>query len=105
MIFSFVLGAPGEDERTIDETLKLIKKGAAMPFVVDIHVSRLHPYPGSPAWKMLIGETGIKYKGKDIIEWREVMTDWCKLFCDISPKLFSEKVAEAKRLSRQTKIR
>ena len=105
MIFSFVLGAPGEDERTIDETLKLIKKGAAMPFVVDIHVSRLHPYPGSPAWKMLIGETGIKYKGKDIIEWREAMTDWIKLFCDISPKLFNEKVAEAKRLSRQTKIR
>lgn len=55
---SFVLGALGENEETVANTVSLIEDAIADPTVVAIEVSPLFPMPGSPAWGLFLGEAG-----------------------------------------------
>lgn len=79
----FVLGAPGENETTLKETFKFAKELAEMPGHIGTRFNNLVPFPGSPAWQMLLSKTGDKYTGKDFLDWKEVIKDWVNNFCDI----------------------
>lgn len=95
----FVLGAPGETEETIDETIKFAKELSRIPGVRGTRFNALVPFPGSLAWQMLLKKTGKKYLGQDIFDWREIVRDWVENFCKIDSRVFGQKIREAKKLS------
>lgn len=53
---SFVLGALGEDERSLQNTVEFVNELLGNPNVVAIEVSPLFPLPSSPAWDLFLGE-------------------------------------------------
>ena len=94
----FILGAPGESKETILETMAFVKElNKDKKNITGTRVNVLMPFPGSCAWQMLVERTGRKYKGKDIIDWREVSKDWIRVFCKISPKDFGEMINWARK--------
>jgi radical SAM superfamily enzyme YgiQ (UPF0313 family) len=82
----FLLGAPGETEKSLKKTRDLaeyILNAGEDNLVVTPY---LIPLPGSSAFNLFIKKTGKKYAGKDIISWEEVVNDWAKYFCKVSPE-------------------
>lgn len=92
----FVLGAPGETEETINESLEFAEGLARMPATIGLRFHPLVPLPGSLAWKMLREKTGKKYLGKDFIDWKEAAKDWVINFCKVDLRIFNNKLKEAK---------
>jgi radical SAM superfamily enzyme YgiQ (UPF0313 family) len=53
---SFVVGGPGENERSLGNTLSLIDFALAEPAVVAMEVSPLFPMPQAPVWNLFLGD-------------------------------------------------
>jgi len=95
----FILGAPEESKKTILETMNFIKElNKDKKNITGTRINVLMPFPGSCAWQMLVERTGQKYKGKDMIDWREVSRDWIKNFCNISLQDFGKMLEKARKL-------
>jgi radical SAM superfamily enzyme YgiQ (UPF0313 family) len=88
-IASFVLGLPGEDEHTLQETYNQvleIKELAykhlgrspqqIMPNIIAIH-------PGSPAFKKLLHNMPQKYQDKDVFDIYETQSDYFRMEFDL----------------------
>ncbi len=95
----FILGAPEESQKTILQTLNFAKELAKDKKNVSLtKVNVLVPFPGSRAWQMLLEKTDKKYRGKDLINWREVSKEWIKNFCRISLEDFGALMGRARKI-------
>jgi anaerobic magnesium-protoporphyrin IX monomethyl ester cyclase len=90
----FVLGAPGETKKSLDNTLsfaKEIKKLFEQPKVpFTILPGLLNPRPGAAAFSWLKEQTGSKYVGKDILNRDELSRDWIDNFCQVDYEYIAE---------------
>lgn len=83
---SFVLGLPGESEKTIEKTIRFASQLKENLNIYEITCSILTPLPGSAAWKLLLRYTGRPdlYTEKDLFDWTEIKKDWIENFCHVS---------------------
>ncbi len=89
-----VIGGLGESSQTLRETVKAAKIIKRKNFNVLFSPFFLRPWPNSPARKMLIRKTALKYKGKDIFDQEEMFRDWLKHFSSINYKLAQSAYSE-----------
>lgn len=79
---NMVIGAPGESKETLASTIKQIKLLPSR-VIAPIAVNFLTPFPGSPAWELLLAKEK-KYRGQDLMDGSELANDWAKHFCKVS---------------------
>lgn len=83
---SFVLGLPGETERslegTIDCAVKIIE--AAKRYLGrpprEMVANLIEPSPGSPAYRSLVANYPSKYEGKDLLSLEDMQRDYFRLY-------------------------
>ncbi|WCC46196.1 B12-binding domain-containing radical SAM protein [Tenacibaculum finnmarkense] len=122
---SFMLGAAGETTSTVEKTILHIKEIMELVEFSSIEISRLYPLPNSPIWDMLVdylnpnfyknseeidsvlGKLGLfipiekhmdlsqKYKGTDLFNKEELMSDWYNNFTHIDEEFA---ISEIKRI-------
>ena len=82
----FVLGAPGETEKSALNTLELAQELVNIGNIYEISCSTLLPIPGSPAFNMMlrIPSLGEKYKGQDVLSPEDLRKDWVKHFSNVA---------------------
>lgn len=96
---SFVLGLPGEDEKTLENTYrfinKLINTGAD-----SITCSVLMPVPGSNSFRMMLQRQKLrkKYLHEDLFNNQELQADWVESFCKVDYPYLLEAVKNIGRL-------
>ena len=56
------------------------------------------PLPNSLSYQMVLAKTGKKYRGKDVINWWEMIEDWAGLYCKASHKEIIETQRYLRRL-------
>jgi anaerobic magnesium-protoporphyrin IX monomethyl ester cyclase len=80
-----VIGLPGENGKSLDNTLKHIKQLVSQGDVETISSAVLLPVPGSRAFEILSGhpKTKGKYEKGDYWDLEEMQRDWLKLFTTI----------------------
>lgn len=101
VLLCFVLGLPGEDKNSLENTLNHIE------FILtkytninEIIVSLMTPLPGSRAYKQLINDPiGKKYIFNDVIKLEEIQKDWIKKFCNIDFECIMEYANNIQKLS------
>lgn len=81
---SYVLGARGETQRTLEDTLNFAEEITNLADVRVSNASPLVPLPGSDDFRSLL-ETSPKFKGKDLIDIIELKKEWVKHFCPELP--------------------
>lgn len=86
VVNSVVIGNLGETAATLEETLKFAKETKRKDPDVYFVPHFLKPWPNSHARRLLLGKTGAKYRGKDILNLDEMVFDWFKYFTGISYK-------------------
>lgn len=80
---SFVLGLPGETEKSLENTLRHIETLVKIGNIETMVSQVLKPLPGSRAFNMLVQKTGDKYLGRDEFDVEELRQDWVAQFCNI----------------------
>lgn len=82
---SFVIGAPGESDESINETIDFINqiKLVMGEDLIMLGVNILIPYPGTPAFAML-NQKYPNYCKEDILDPFELTKNWVELFCNFS---------------------
>jgi radical SAM superfamily enzyme YgiQ (UPF0313 family) len=88
---SFVIGAPGENKKTLKDTTDFIKnltKTKTKGGKVIIRINTLTPVPNSLAWEMFLKKTKGKYQNKDLLNFSEINIEWIKYFCNIEKQDF-----------------
>ncbi len=78
---SFVLGCPGESRQTLFDTVNYAKKLKQMGATITAQL--LKPYPNSRAFALLADKNKLKYGGRDIIDYCDLIKDWVDGFCDV----------------------
>ncbi len=80
-----VLGAPREDEESLENTMELFDSLIAFGNLDVIDPNVLIPLPGSSSFSRLISVPKMqdKYGGSDVFDARELQRDWVRCFCDI----------------------
>lgn len=76
---------PGIFRETPEDIMKIFELSRFLSSMKNIKVIFARgylPLPGSKGWQMLLEKTGNKYKGKDLIDQREIGHDWVKNFSD-----------------------
>lgn len=83
---TFVLGLPGESEKTLKKTIRFASQLKENLKIFEITCSILTPLPGSSAWRLLVKNTMKPnlYTDKDLFDWADIQKDWVENFCQIS---------------------
>jgi len=91
-----VIGAPGETEETIRQTVNHIERLVEIGNVETISCSILVPVPGSQAYSMILQHPELKekYSSQDDVEATELEKDWLEYFCFIDYPSAREAVEE-----------
>jgi len=79
---SFILGAPGENRKSLRETLFQMKEFSRVKAVYSMQCQQLIPLPNSTSWELL-KRVEKKYKNKDLIDWEGAKQDWLNNFCHL----------------------
>ncbi len=77
----FVLGAPGENKKSLLETLKFAEKIKKLG--ASIHPQLLGPFPNSRAFDLVLNKHRSKYSGHDLFDIRDLVRDWIADYCYI----------------------
>lgn len=82
---SFILGLPGESEKSLKKTLQFAELLCEEGYVERMFAFRMTPLPGSPSYKMFfeIPQVKEKYAKSDILSIKELQCDWVKHFCEV----------------------
>ncbi|MHA1661071.1 MAG: B12-binding domain-containing radical SAM protein [Promethearchaeota archaeon] len=84
VVASFILGAPGESKKTLEETVQfavsLKKVGINISFTPHI----FKPLPRSVAYSLMLRKYEEKYSGRDYVIMEELINDWVVGFCKTS---------------------
>lgn len=80
---SFVLGLPGETEKSLDNTLRHIEQLLTAGDIETLVSQILKPIPGSKAFSILTEKTGEKYKDRDTFDVEELRRDWVRHCCNV----------------------
>jgi len=80
---SFVLGLPGESEKSLKNTYSLAKFLSSLKNAEALTVSVLIPFPGSKAFAFMLRMPKLaeKYLGRDLFDLEELQKDWVRYFC------------------------
>jgi radical SAM superfamily enzyme YgiQ (UPF0313 family) len=83
---SYILGQPGESEKTVRETYEVAQKVGELCKVHERGYSMILPLPGSPNWGKMMGvpELAIKYGNKYKFDVEELRKDFITHFCDFN---------------------
>ena len=100
---SFILGLPGETPETLKKTTNFIKDLSALSYFRSAQFQTFTPLPGSSAWKMFLEKVGVKYQGKDLINWNEVRKEWVMNFTHLKRKDIEATEEEFERLAARKK--
>ncbi|MEK9165632.1 MAG: radical SAM protein [Patescibacteria group bacterium] len=117
---SFVLGAIGESEQSLENTVSLCQQILEIGHIVVCDPSPLLPLPGAPAWKVMMNPTvakkqcnrfGIDYSlslaetfrkkfgGTDLLDTGELSREWIKAFTLVTPEIIKNFCEEIRMLS------
>lgn len=80
---SFVLGLPGETEKSLDNTVRHVEHLLNVGEIETLVSQILKPIPGSRAFSMLTEKTGNKYSDRDLFDVEELRADWVRHFCNV----------------------
>jgi len=81
VVVSFVLGLPGETERTLEKTMDLARELYRYGNIVETSTSIMLPIPGSNAFDMIMKEPGMRSKySSDVLDLEELKFDWARNF-------------------------
>jgi len=85
LLASFVLGIPGETEKTLSATRNHITELSQIAPLGLLAPNILMPIPGSRIYRMVLQhpQLGPKYKGKDILNLEELTRDYVNNFCQV----------------------
>jgi anaerobic magnesium-protoporphyrin IX monomethyl ester cyclase len=78
---SFVLGAPGESAKTLEDTRQFARMMKDLADVPYLSACPLVPFPGSGSYLELAARLPEKYWGQDFLDVEETMVDWAETFC------------------------
>jgi radical SAM superfamily enzyme YgiQ (UPF0313 family) len=83
--FTYVLGLPGESEKSLKNTYNLAKFLSSLENAEALTASILIPLPGSKAFVLMleIPELAEKYLGSDFFDLEELQKDWVRYFCQV----------------------
>ncbi len=97
---SFVLGLPGETNKTARKTLDLARRLVDTGNVYQLACSTLIPLPQSKSFDMVISQLELKkkYMGEDILPVEELRKDWVKYFCNVEYAYLEEILSEILKL-------
>ena len=95
---SFVLGFPGETEKTVQQTGEFALSLRDMYLVDRVDAFIMTPLPGSRAYQMLLEapEMAAKYRERDRLSIKELQQDWNRQFCHVA---YDEIEAASRRIS------
>lgn len=81
----FVIGLPGENEKSLEATEKYIYELLEHQNITELIVSIMTPLPGSPSYELMLNDIELnkKYKNKDIFSLVELQKDWVTNFCNV----------------------
>lgn len=97
---SFVLGLPGESERSLEATIKIAGEIAALSKKIrrakprEMVANLLEPSPGSPAYKRIVERFPEKYAGADAVSLEEIQYDYFRTYFNISNATEYEKLRD-----------
>jgi radical SAM superfamily enzyme YgiQ (UPF0313 family) len=80
---TFILGLPGENEKTLRETKNFARRLIELGNIETLGVGILTPLPGSPAYRMFCDKFP-EFKNYDIFPIDESRKLWVNTFCDIN---------------------
>lgn len=88
----FVLGMPGETEKSVQKTLEIAKTLIGLGNVSEISCSILLPLPRSLAFQRILQIPSLakKYKQEDLLPIEELRKDWVKYFCKVNYEILVE---------------
>lgn len=119
---SYILGAPGETQQSVECTMKHIKEAISCVQFSSLEVSRLFPLPNSPIWDIMVNfkhpsffkdqvdvinfmqrlnimtskkkwdEISCKYVGQDLFYKDELMSDWYENFTHVDQEYIVEQL-------------
>lgn len=87
---SYVLGLPGETEKSLSNTIKNAKKVCDIITKTlghppkELVANLIEPSPGSPAFRKIVKKFPNKYNGKDVLDLEELQRDYFNCFFDIT---------------------
>jgi len=99
----FIIGLPGENLVTAQNTLKFINKICQLDYIYQIQIQMFTPLPGCKAWEMFIKKTGRLYMGNDLLDWNNIRKDWIKYFCRLSMMDIAEIKREFEQITKEQK--
>lgn len=85
IIAAFMLGHPGEDRASLDETVEHILEVIDFKNTNELVVSLFTPLPGSQAYNMLLEKSNVissVFKANDIFHAQEFQKEWIHHFCE-----------------------
>lgn len=77
---SFVLGAPGENKKSLLDTLNFAEKLRGFDIRISSHI--LEPLPNSRAFDLVRIKNKSKYMNQDLINIHDLTKDWISNFCE-----------------------
>ncbi|MHB9057038.1 MAG: B12-binding domain-containing radical SAM protein [Paludibacteraceae bacterium] len=87
IIAAFMLGHPGENKASMDETAEHILKIIGFKNTNELVVSLFTPLPGSRAYNMLLEKSNVisgAVRNSDIFHAQEFQKEWVRYFCETS---------------------
>lgn len=87
---SFVLGLPGESERSLESTIEVAGRIVELSLELrgvkprELVANLLEPSPGSPAFRAIVERFPEKYKGRDVLDLQELQYDYFRVYFDIT---------------------
>ena len=94
---SIVLGAPGEDKKSLLDTLNFAKRLKEFGIRISSHI--LEPLPNSRAFDLVMAKNKLKYVNQDLIDIHELIKDWIANFCKVSLEEILEVYQKLEKLS------
>jgi radical SAM superfamily enzyme YgiQ (UPF0313 family) len=93
-IANYVLGLPGENARSLQNTIDNASEFVAQSHPNSIEVNLIEPHPGSPIWDSLRRRNPEKYSLNDIHDLREAQLDYFTTSLGIDRSKAEEFIAE-----------
>ncbi|XOU94443.1 MAG: B12-binding domain-containing radical SAM protein [Candidatus Kerfeldbacteria bacterium] len=90
---SFVLGLPGEDKWSMEDTYEFVRELKGDIGFDEIFAACLVPLPGSPAFQMLLKKCPELHE-QDMLDGEELTKLWFQHFCDVDYETAREYVAK-----------
>lgn len=89
---SFVLGLPGETQKTARRTFELAERLVEVGNVRQLACSTLIPLPQSPSFDLVLSHSALaeKYRYEDMLSVEKLRRDWVNFFCTVEYEHLAE---------------